>query len=334
MTLSENERRVLAAIHMQAMAPLAAIRKESRLPDHTIRYALAKLKDKGLIHFSPVINVYRLGLAHYGVFLALASAGKEMHARFVNSLVESEQVSFLCEVGGDYQYGMSICAPGLLQVSEFLDRLSRRFGDIIFEKAIAVRLALADFPIKHLLGKNADSTPMAWGVSREFASIDAVDHQILRALSIVGMPSKTRISAEAKLPLSTLEYRLKKLEKGGIIVGYRYLLDTMKLGVLSYFLLVQLKGIDSSFKGEFRRFCAQHVNVRFLVENLGAWDYEVGVEVHKPREVVTLIQEIHDRFRNKIAGIRSLPVFSYAKVQNYPFKNYDSLAEGLHVPRR
>ncbi len=61
------------------------------------------------------------------------------------------------------------------------------------------------------------------------ADLDRFDHAILRVLSTEGRISATELSRRISLSKSPTQARLKRLEDEGVILGYRALLDPIRL---------------------------------------------------------------------------------------------------------
>ncbi len=62
------------------------------------------------------------------------------------------------------------------------------------------------------------------------AELDRFDHAILRELSIDGRISATELGRRIGLSKSPTQARMKRLEDGGVITGYRANLDPIRMG--------------------------------------------------------------------------------------------------------
>lgn len=78
-------------------------------------------------------------------------------------------------------------------------------------------------------------------------ALDALDVKILTALSDNGRMSITELSAMIGLSKTPCAARLKKLETDGYILGYRAILDPVKLG-LDHIAFVEVKLSDTRAK--------------------------------------------------------------------------------------
>lgn len=61
-------------------------------------------------------------------------------------------------------------------------------------------------------------------------ALDAFDHKILAILAVDGRLSVTALARQVGLSKSPVQARLKRLEDSGVILGYRALLDPIRLG--------------------------------------------------------------------------------------------------------
>lgn len=62
------------------------------------------------------------------------------------------------------------------------------------------------------------------------AELDRFDHAILRELSMEGRISATELGRRIGLSKSPTQARMKRLEDGGVITGYRANLDPIRMG--------------------------------------------------------------------------------------------------------
>ncbi len=318
--LTSNQEKILSALDLQGTLPLRELKKTTGLKEHTIRYCLKGLEEKKMLSVIPFLNVNCLGFSHYGIFFSLGTVKRTTHSALLDYLLKSENVSFLCELGGDYQYEITVCARDIGEVEKFLAELVAKFGSIFAGKSIGSRIRLIHFRFKYLFEIKGPERTLTWGVCEKREKIDDLDHQILSVMSNERIISATDLSRKLGIPYSTAEYRIRGLEEKGIIAGYVMLLDTERLGYQSFLVTVVSKGFGSVLEKKFRTYCLKNPYIRFLVENFGEWDYELGIETDNPQNVTATMQELAEIFGAEIHGMKVLPVFRYLKVSNYPFR--------------
>ena len=323
--LDQRERDIISAAQLRRAAPVAKLRKLTGYRDHTIRYALQNCLESGVIRRGVFVNLFRLGFTQYEIFFSLSSEQKDSREKLLRALIDSEQVSWVGDLGGEYHYAINICVRDVREVADFMEDLAARLGLIFVEKAVAARLSLSFFGNKYLSAKQNTRGTLAYATTRDRVSIDETDHQILAALIRLNCPSRRDVAREIGLPFSTVDFRIRRLEQSKVIEGYYYRLDPALLGVQSYLLLVSAKGFKAERRESFLRFCREHLHIVLLIEAIGSWDFEIVVDVEESRRIIQVVQEIHDAFGAYIHSVKILPSFDYPKVREYPFRKYPAV---------
>src|SRR4051812_23428884 len=104
--LSATDRLILSAVHLDADRPISAISRLTGVRAHTVQYALASMRESGLIRRRPVIDVHRLGFAQYAFFLNVRLTSAGARERLLGFFSGAPHVSHVFELGGEYQYGV------------------------------------------------------------------------------------------------------------------------------------------------------------------------------------------------------------------------------------
>ena len=316
MKLSDKEANVLAAVELRADAPMALLRKESGLREHTVRYALRSLIERKVITPLPFINLHRLGLTIYSIFFTVGGEKRGSHDALIRSLIAEPVVLWVGEFGGEYQYGVGVAAKRLSDLTVFLDALSKKHGAIFHDKAISVQISSTVFPRRYLSARKMTTKPITVTFDqREPVQLDVLDQKVLSALTSYGNLSHRQLALMIQVPLSTVELRIKKLKEHGVIAGEIYNVDAAKFEMESFKLLVYTKGLDSTLTGKLADFCRTQPNITTLIDCIGSWGYEINAEVRRPEELSRIIQQIYEHFGNSIHTIKTLTKFSYPKVR-------------------
>lgn len=325
MRLLPQETKILAAVELNADRPIAQIRRETRCRDHTIRYYLERLKSRGIIERRPFLNIYPLGYVDYALYFSMVSGGEKIREEMISNLVLSPQVSWIALLGGDFQYGIAICAKHHREVVQFLNRFSTAYPGAFFDKALSLRVGITIFPRKYLGGDKSSLKPVSFGGSSKAVAIDAKDFQILSTMEHHSYSSDRDLARQLGMPISTLEHRLKRLENEGIIAGCIYRVNAALLGMQHFRLIIYGKGFSSLLRKKLYSFAERHRFITYYIECLGDWDYELGVEVEQAENMVAITEEIYRNFGSEINTIKILPVFGHRKITNFPFQKLENI---------
>jgi DNA-binding Lrp family transcriptional regulator len=331
MRLLDQERRVLAAVELDAFKSMAEVRRETKFRDHTIRYHLDRMQRRGVIELKPFINIYPLGFQDYAFYFSLAGEKEAAKRNLIQDLKASTHVSWLASMGGDYQYGVSVCAKHHQEVIRFLDALSSRYPGAFFQKALSLRVSLSLFPRKYLGNIKAGQKPISFGGEPTRLDLDDKDLAILAALEHSRFESFREIGRALGMPATTLQHRLSRLEQSGVIAGYVYRVDPAAIDMQHFRLLLYVRGVSAKLRERLYSYSAAHPHVTYYIECLGSWDYELGVEVEKAEQMTAVAEQIYQNFGAELAALKILPLFQHYKIENFPFKPED-LKDTLRSP--
>ncbi|MFV0373421.1 Lrp/AsnC family transcriptional regulator [Microbacterium sp.] len=120
---------------------------------------------------------------------------------------------------------------------------------------------------------------------------DAVDQRIVAAVSRDARATLAELSAEVGLSLSAVQSRLRRLEKSGVIAGYRAVLDPEAVGrPLSAF--VEITPLDPAQPDNAPELLAHLDAIEACHSVAGAAAYMLFVRVGSPRALEDLIRDI------------------------------------------
>lgn len=318
MKLSPNEALAIAAAELRPRGLLKVLSKESGLREHTLRYLLGKLERDGIVRALPIINLHRLGLTTINVFFTVGAHRKSTSEALLKLLSATPEVIWIGEFGGEYQYGMAICAKEVCVALEVLQMLSSRYRGVFFDKALSVQYGTTVFPRSYLSQRRFTARPLASKFTRELVELDQLDRRILGALAEGGSLSNRSIASSLGVPASTVDLRVRRLNETKVLEGEMYAVDCTRYGYHSFKLLIYSKGVESTLAAALGKFCQSHPNVTYLIELLGTWDYEIGVEVARAEELTGVMQEIYEQFGALVTSIKVLSKFRDLKLRWYP----------------
>jgi DNA-binding Lrp family transcriptional regulator len=319
MRLSPKEMAILASAELRVDAPIEVLRKDAGYREHTVRYALRRLLERKVIEPIPFINLHRLGYTVYTVLFSAAASERKGSKSLLESLLEAPYVLWVGEFGGEYQYGIGFCCRRFPELVLYLRELSRKYQQLFFDKVISLQISSTIYPRRYLWQRPLQIAPLTSTFNKqEVVEIDRIDERILSALTTYSLLSHRQIALKLGMPLSSFELRVRKLREQGVLLANVYGFDSRAVGRESYKLLVYTKGLDSSFSAEMHKFCLAQPDVVSLIDCLGVWGYEIGVEVTHGQQVNKITQDLYDAFPNLITTVRPLTKFRYPKVRFFP----------------
>lgn len=102
--------------------------------------------------------------------------------------------------------------------------------------------------------------------------LDALDKKILAVLDQDARLTESAIGKKVRASKQVVRYRLKRFEENKIIENYYTMLNIGKLGFDSYYVFVQLTGLNSKQEKEIYQKILKLPHVAWLATGVGRWD--------------------------------------------------------------
>jgi DNA-binding Lrp family transcriptional regulator len=307
-------------VQHKADVSVAEVAKLTGYSQSIVRHTIDKLRERKILNRQVYMDVYRLGLSYSTLFFSLMPTSKKETNRLVHYLKNSPRVSYFVALGGDFDFCVDICVRETLELLDFMQELSGEFGALFNTKAHQALLSLTDYPVDVVGGGRKCKKTLGFGLSNQKrVVVDQIDHELLSLLSKNPEMESREVAKTLGISNSTLYYRVQRLEKTGVICGYRYLADVSAFGLQSFVHCVYLRGVSKKLRNLLIEFCENTPCITYHLECAGTWDFEFGSSVYTAHEVMSVVHEIQHRFDSAIAKVNTIPLFLYHKVSKYPF---------------
>ncbi len=126
------------------------------------------------------------------------------------------------------------------------------------------------------------------------------DKRILGELFQDARAPFSAIARKVRLSKESVNYRVKRLIKSGLLVGFNTVLDVRKLGWEMFFVYIRFRNIDVGQENTILEFLKGHPNVAQLFKCVGNYDAIVKVFVRQVADVDVLMKAIEARFPENI----------------------------------
>ena len=141
--------------------------------------------------------------------------------------------------------------------------------------------------------------------------LDLKDRKILYQLDVNARQSNAEIAKKVRLSKDTVGYRIKKLEKVGIIRGFRAVIDSSKLGYLFYRCFFNLMDIQPEKLQKLIDFLKNQKDVWWIAKLDGEWNFIFAIWVKSNKEFNEFYHELGLNFRQNIKEKLICPMVSY-----------------------
>lgn len=133
---------------------------------------------------------------------------------------------------------------------------------------------------------------MAKTIKEEHISLDEIDYLLLELLETNAKWNTKELAEKVGLSTTPTYERIKRMERLGVIKGYRAVLDSKKMGFnLLVLINVQLKSHASNYLEEFESQIITLPEVEACYHIAGQFDYLLQVEIADMEEYAVFVKE-------------------------------------------
>lgn len=317
--LNEQELAVLAGLSAVGVTSIANLADTASLKAHAARYGLESLLDRKLLSPFCSINPAPLGFDAYITYFSLTPTPLAKVSAALGELVAHQNVSWVGEMTGTYQYGCTVYAKNISHAMSLLDQIATRMGIPWQKKSITQRTHVIFWPLK-LFSADLNSTlTVEYPVRSDPQEIDQLDHHVLRIKSRSPAMSHNEIARLIGSASSTVSYRIEQLVQRGIILGSWYIPNWNGLGLSHSEISLITRHISPRFINELVSFGRQTRNCEFVVAGLGSWDFQFNILCSHPMELQAFTSALWAHYGEKIETLSMSGYTRLLKYSTYPF---------------
>ncbi len=299
LVLDKKDKQILFELDRNSRQSINEIARKTRLSRDVVRYRIQRLEKNGFIKgYITLIDFTKLGFQIVRLYLKLQNTTLEIEEEIINYLVNQDSVIIVYQTDGAYEVALGILVKDLNDYQDFYNDLLTKFRPYIVDKNFSVLSDLIHYFRNYLIDKNrGDYSELSTGSFQPF-DYEKNDILILKEISTNARSSLVLLSKKLGLPVSTIKYRIKLMEKKKLIVAYKSIIDYHKLGYEYY--KVDLILEDLSLIPLLKEFVRNHPNVLYRDVAIGGSDFEFDCELRSQDDFYNLIESIRSLMPKKI----------------------------------
>ncbi|MCK4318990.1 Lrp/AsnC family transcriptional regulator [Candidatus Micrarchaeota archaeon] len=272
--LDNKSKKLLYELDLNARQPSSSLAKKLRVPKSLITYKISKLKKEGIIkNFYTLIDTYKMGYISVRIYITFQYASEEKRKEIANYFIRNENTWWVSSTDGWFDLAVIFWIKNMADFTTFWNDILERYRNYFENYLFTIYLRLENFNYVYFLDeKNLERKSFSIGCAEQ-VEVDKTDMKILKVISNNARAPLVEIAKRCGISFPTAKQRLKKLEKSGVIVGYRVDLNFRKLGYEQYKVDIFLK--DYKRKEEIANFARRSRNLVYIDYSAGMSDVEV-----------------------------------------------------------
>ncbi len=314
MELHIKDKKILYELDKNSRITLTSLAKKLKTSKEVIHYRINNLiKNNIILKFHTVPSSYRFGLTAYKVYLRLHDISKKKFDDLIGYLLKNKDVFWVGVTKGRWDLVFGIWAENMENFFEIHDRVLEKFSKYIQEKDLSVSRENLQYNRRWLYKDKSPIVEFNFGEKEKKVELDKDDKKILDELVNNSREKIVDLSAKTKISVDMISYRIKKMEKEGIIRGYKSLWNASKIGFTTCKAFVFFKNITEEREKEFINYCKSLDNTVNIVITFAPWDLEIMFETKDYESYYKIMDNIKDKFNDVVKFYESVLITSEPK---------------------
>ncbi|MBT6995530.1 AsnC family transcriptional regulator [Candidatus Woesearchaeota archaeon] len=316
--LDVKDRKILQILDMDARQTYSQIAKRVGLSKEVVNYRLKNLENKGIVNgYYAILDVAKLGFAPYRIIIKYRDISEEKKKKLMEYAKKHPSFAWVASLEGTWNSVFVIWSKSIYDFKKIYDDFMFNFGELIQEKEVTVATSIIHFK-KNYLYTSKDFTSLIVGGDRELEKIDEKDYKILLQLSQNARSSILTIAKKSDLTPNAAKYRIKNLEKKGIILGYRAMVDTKKLGYQHFKVFLNFYNVTEEEKKRLIEYLKHDSNVIYVTDPVGRADLEFESELDNATKLYEFIKEMKVEFPNFVRDYEVILTYQEHRINYLP----------------
>lgn len=316
--LDLKDKKILFNLDFRARQSNSELAKKVGLSKQGTDYKIKKLmENKVILGFYPIINIHLLGSTYGRIFLKLQNLTEEKETQILKELMKNPKINWILRSEGNYDVLIATWTKDLKCFKQVTQELLYKYGMFIKEKKESVGINVTHFQNRYLLGMR-ETEEISVGKQKELVEIDELDRKTLKELCKRARIPLVKLAKKLGISAKVAAYRIKRLEKNGVILGYRPLINHNLLGWIHYKVLFYLTNVTHEDFNKFKAFLKSDPRVIYIVDEIGICDIDVELMVRSIQDLFKFIKEIKFRFPRLIRDYETLALVETLKINYLP----------------
>jgi Lrp/AsnC family transcriptional regulator, leucine-responsive regulatory protein len=299
--LTLHDKKILRLLTEDARLSDSEIAKKIGISRERARYRINRLVELKVISgFVVVCNLEKLGYSTYHLFISLRNAGKTREEEMIKTIAGIETVNYIATMIGEYDFLIECNARNALELNEIIRAINNNYRNNISKLHINIVFQECAFPHNYLYSMKDSMKESGKEISfpRHSESIieeiDETDKKILVLLSSNARRTSTEIARKIGVSVDKVIYRIKQMEKKGIIQGYKALINIINIGLQRHIILFKIQATEKqelAIVEDLR----QRKEILYLMRCVGEWNLVVDMCFKDITELREMIQDIRSK---------------------------------------
>ena len=322
--LDLKDRKILYELDIDSRQSFSQLGKKVGLHKDVVSYRVKKLLEKGIIkNFYTEINYYKLGYSPIRFYLTYQNITPAIKQEIINYLVKSPYTEVIHLLEGQYDLCVISTVKNVAKFCDIWNNIINKYRDFFSNQIFCVQSYYIEYKKIFLLDektdKKEDKILFEEGSNDQKIEIDSLDKKILELLVLNSRIPTLKIAEKLKSTATTINSRIKRLVKTGVIINYTINTDYPKIGYQFYKADIILKNFE--IKQKIIDYIEKNPNLWGRVTSLGYVDLEITFSLNNANQLHQIMDDLSSKFPDAIKSYKYFSVTNNYKYGGMDFWN-------------
>lgn len=287
------------ALAEDARSRLSTVSQQTKKSQQRLKYSMSVMvKDGILSHPHAVLDYAYFGLLLFKVYFKGVWLDDSYTSSVIARLRKNPSVVAIHELYGAFDLSIEMLAPNPSRFNKELVELCRTVPGLD-SHATLLNVVTHIYPRSYLVG-GARTGQIIIGGDRMLRVFSPEESALINALVKRPLAGRTILAKEVGVHVRTSNKLLDGLVSAKVVRGFKYVLDTEKLGISCVLLFFKLHTRAQEREAELLEYCFATKEIVQASKTVGDWDIEIAIESLTSARVRSVITTIRQRFKDII----------------------------------
>lgn len=329
----QNNQDLLYLAAENARGKIKDFAQEVRRSPQRIKYTLKNLLREGILYNPYCIFDYSyFGLILFKVYFKGGYISERDKTEIIKKLSENNYIVAMYELNGEFDLCIDIESPNPSRFNKELRKVCNLIPSLNNFKMI-LNLVTHIYPRSYLL----KDSPLSRGLEQEIIiggdrEVEVFTENEMRILKNLLNNPLLRVSHLARLSgmnIKTAALVIKTLKRRKVIKGFKYVIDTNKMGIYKIRLFLTLHNISQERENQMLEYFLKVPEVVQVNKTIGDWSMEVDVESSDKTRIKHIISQLREEFKDMIAYFNMIEFYQYYEKNYLPRYLFQQFEEAV-----
>ncbi len=297
--LDHKDHHLLFELDRNSRQSINDLARTTRLSRDVVAYRMKRLEESGIIQkYITIIDFSKFFHYIIRLYLRLQNTTPELEEEMAQFFVGQKNTLTVYRTDGEYQLAVGFLVKDLHSYQKTYEKFLTKYRRYVAATNVSTFLDYLHYHRNYLVEKKLhDYTSISTGSFIPF-HYDSKDIQLLHHIKENARITLLELARLLEMTPTGVRYKLRNLEKNKVIVAYKLLLDTAKLGYEYY--KVDLEVEDIAILPSLNQYIIRHPNIIYRNITVGGSDFEFDGEFKSQKEFFEFMDALKRQFPSQI----------------------------------